>query len=186
MATVRQLSSQARLSLALEASCRGFPFDLRVRRSQVSHEDVAMLATSGVPGEEAQKKRGNRHPINIMTRPVVRWGAQLWNWELDGALRDKRGLPPPAAGLMRAVVVLLPLLDEVTRRELRIDSAMQNGDQAEAKKLLAGKSDRHLAYEAYLGVLRIEGEGSQKAAECFEIYKSLGAGIDVTAEDEGL
>lgn len=114
----------------------------------------------------------------------LRWGAQLWDWELDGALRDKRGLPPPAAGMMRTVVVLLPLLDEVTRRELRIDSAMQNGDEAEAKRLLAGKSDRHLAYEAYCGVLRIEGEGSEKAAACFEIYKSFGAGIDVTAEDE--
>merc|ERR1712032_308477 len=102
----------------------------------------------------------------------------------DGALRDKRGLPPRVAGLMRTTFVLLELLDEITRRELRIDRALMAGDQAEVLRLVDGKSSRHLAHDAYIAAERAHGAGSKKAADLFQVYEDLSKGVDVTAEDE--
>lgn len=110
------------------------------------------------------------------------WGRKIWGWELEGARRNKRGLPPRMAGPEILMQVLLPLLDEVTRRNLRINWAKMNGDTAGAAELRAGKSMRHRARDELLEALKSEGENSERVAELRQLFETLSDEVDITVD----
>ena len=70
-----------------------------------------------------------------------------------------RALADDADGPVDAL--LLPLVDEIVRREVRIEAALRDGDVGGAARLIAGKSDRHKARDR----ARAASAGGDLAAE---------------------
>lgn len=111
------------------------------------------------------------------------WGARLWNWQLEGAQRDKRGLPPRVAGEEVLMQVFIPLLDEMARRDLLIYYAKMAGDDAKVSKLRTGRSTRHQVHEEWLAALATDGEGSERAAALRADFEDLSEQVgDITVD----
>jgi hypothetical protein len=106
------------------------------------------------------------------------WGAKCWSWDREAEL------PPETAGRDALIKALLPLLDEIVRRELRIWHAQAARDSDRVMELLRGRSQRHRALDEWLQALDKEGnsENTLNLRERFEVLTEARA--DITA-DEG-
>jgi len=118
-------------------------------------------------------------PLRAVLWFSLGWGAKRWSWDCEARL------PPREAGRGALERALLPLLDEVVRREFLIAKAEAAGDTAVAKQLFAGRSRRHCARDVWLEALALEGSSSLRVRELRERFEVLTeARADVTA-DEG-
>ncbi|CAK0798451.1 unnamed protein product, partial [Prorocentrum cordatum] len=99
--------------------------------------------------------------------------------------RDRARLPPQGAERSEVLLALLPLLDELVRRELLILGAERRGDLAEARRLRDDRSARHRARDEWVAACAAEGAASPTARRLYERFETLTeARADVTA-DEG-
>jgi len=108
------------------------------------------------------------------------WGAKCWSWNYEAEL------PPESAGRDALITALLPLLDEIVRRELRIRHAQAAADSDRVAELLRGRSQRHRAFDEWMQARDRDREGSSENTlnlrERFEVLTEARA--DITA-DEG-
>lgn len=112
-------------------------------------------------------------------------GEKKWGWQMEGARRDKIGLPPRVAGRAVLMQALLPLLDEVTRRDLRIYRAKMLGDDEEVVSLRKERTERHNVYHEWLKIRQEMGSDSAQAAELLKKFDMLTKFTGDVTKEEG-
>ena len=156
---------------------------LRLRYAARDDRDVvdsAAALAAGAVAPEAIASGADYESMTVQAKLETLAGA-------DEARRAKIALPRPRvlAGDADAVVdaLLLPLCDEIVRREVQIEAALRDGDVAAAARLIAGKSQRHRARDA-AAAASAQGRLAAEAAARQEDAILSAIRADVT-QDEG-
>eukprot|EP00445_Apocalathium_hangoei_P024541 CAMPEP_0203917148 /NCGR_PEP_ID=MMETSP0359-20131031/57783_1 /ASSEMBLY_ACC=CAM_ASM_000338 /TAXON_ID=268821 /ORGANISM="Scrippsiella Hangoei, Strain SHTV-5" /LENGTH=390 /DNA_ID=CAMNT_0050843983 /DNA_START=95 /DNA_END=1267 /DNA_ORIENTATION=- len=117
---------------------------------------------------------------------AVLWNSLGWGLRRGASNRLGASLPPLSAGRRALEDALLPLLDEVVRRDVLVTRAERAGDVAEIERLRAKRSLRHRLRDECMEVRAAQGEGSPEAETLRERFETLTeARADVTSDEGG-